>query len=89
VRELLTDSRGIPLAREFRGDETLDLVEILTPLDDLGRAMFRAYWLTDQPWVPGGVRAQVFNTNVALWVSGHRQRGRTVRSTDGSDLPCE
>jgi hypothetical protein len=37
--------------------------------DDLGRFQFVAYWLTDQEWVPDGIRAQVFNTNLDEFIA--------------------
>lgn len=80
---MLTDSRGIPLAKEFAGDHSLTIFEVLTAEDDAGRAMLRAYWLTDQPWVPGGVRAQVYTTNVTEWCCNQLAAGRTLKTTAG------
>lgn len=37
--------------------------------DDFGRFQFTAFWLTDQEWVPGGVRGQVFNTNLQDFIA--------------------
>jgi len=82
-----TDARGIPVRGEFGGDRNLVIVDLCTALDDLGRAMFRAYWLSDEPWLPDGVRAQVFHTNVALWCQGRRAKGRTLKMIDGSEVP--
>jgi hypothetical protein len=47
--------------------------------DSLGRLQFVAYWLTDQEWVPNGVRAQVFNTNLAAFIDDEEIKGNQVR----------
>jgi hypothetical protein len=83
------NDRGIPLASEFGGNWSLTFVEILTAPDGQHRQMFRAYWLTDQEWVPGGVRAQVFTTVPGGWIRERQAKGRTIRMIDGSEPPCE
>jgi hypothetical protein len=47
-------------------------------LDDLGQARFTAFWLTDQGWVPGGVRGQCFHTDLAAWITRTERQGGTV-----------
>lgn len=37
--------------------------------DDYGRFQFTAFWLTDQEWVPDGIRGQVFYTNLAKFIA--------------------
>ena len=47
--------------------------------DDYGRFQFTAFWLTDQEWVPGGVRGQVFHTSLAEFIARDEKAGRKVR----------
>jgi len=82
-----TDARGIPLKSEFEGPAEI-MLEVLARPDGQGRQMFRAYWLTDQAWVPGGVRAQVFTAKVRPWMEERIGKGHTVRLI-GRYEPCE
>lgn len=66
TRDVFTDDREI-------------LVDLGSGPDTLGRFQFTAYWLTDQGWVPGGVRGQVFHTVLTAWVARNVAAGCTVR----------
>jgi hypothetical protein len=82
-----TDSRGIPIAAEFAGNEALTIVEVLSPPDDSGRVTFRTFRLSREPWRPNGVRAQMKTTDLAWWCRVAREEGRVLVSKDGSELP--
>ena len=84
---LKRDGRGIPLWDQFTGPREI-MVEILQPPDDLGRSMFRAYWQTEVGWVPGGVRAQLFNVRVRAWITTMEGQHKTVRLIgDRTEIP--
>jgi hypothetical protein len=46
--------------------------------DGRGRSHFTAFWRTDLGWVPDGVRAQVFHTNLIEWATRHMDDGCEV-----------
>lgn len=48
--------------------------------DDYGRFQFTAFWLTDQEWVPGGVRGQVFHTSLEAFIARNSGPVRVVTS---------
>lgn len=54
--------------------------------DLFGRTQFAAFWPTDQEWVPGGVRGQVFFASLEEFVARQRDQGYTVRTVDME--PC-
>ncbi len=66
----------------IQAGEMIDLLDLGYPhrpkTDDLGRCQFTAFWPTDQGWVPGGVRAQVFHTNLEDWRERHERQGLTL-----------
>lgn len=84
-----TDARGVPLAKEFAGDESLTIVQIVSGPDKSRRQMIRAFRLTDKPWVPGGVRAQLHTVVPGRWIRDQRAAGRTIRMFDGGEVPEE
>lgn len=47
--------------------------------DSYNRFRFIAFWLTDQPWVPDGVRGQVFMTDLDRFTADVERRGGSVR----------
>lgn len=46
--------------------------------DLFSRVQFTAFWPTDQEWVPGGVRAQVWRADVDEWVARQETSGWKV-----------
>jgi hypothetical protein len=69
----------IPSPHDFTStDEVIVHHQDAVP-DELGRLRFVAYWLTDQEWVPNGVRGQVFNTSLADFIARDEKDGKTVR----------
>jgi len=82
-----TDSRGIPLAKEFGGNRSMVIVQILTEPDGDRRQLIRVCWLSDAAWLPGGVRAKVFNVVPSRWVRDARAEKKTVKMFDGSEVP--
>jgi hypothetical protein len=64
----------IPVPGDFTSpDETIVHHRADVVPDDLGRFQFVAFWLTDQEWVPNGVRGKVFNTSLDVFTA--RQSG--------------
>ena len=68
-----------PARADFTSDRH-DIVHVAADArpDFLNRVQFFAFWRTDQEWVPGGVRGQVFHTDLDAWVKRNEERGRTV-----------
>lgn len=59
------------------------VIAATSPVDDLGRAQFHAFWLDDY-LTPDGVRGQVFHTDVAAFVRREADQGRKVTALDES-----
>lgn len=78
-----TDARGLPVKAEFRGSQSLVIVQILTPPDADRRQMIRACWLSDKPWVPDGVQAKVHTVVPSRWIRDQRSAGKTVKVVGG------
>jgi hypothetical protein len=55
--------------------------------DNFGRLQFTAFWPTDQPWVPGGVRGQVFHTNPGEAAARWQADGFTVHVIRFEEAP--
>lgn len=71
----------VPDPSEFR-DPAEKIVHINTAPDGRGHQRFTVFWLTDQPWVPNGVRGQVFNADLAAFTA--RQSGPVRVTRDES-----
>ena len=53
--------------------------------DSLNRTRFIAFWITDQDWVPTGVRGQVFFADLNEVIADVKRRGEHVRVVTLSD----
>lgn len=69
-----------PTRDEFTSaNELIVHVDAAAVPDGFNRVQFFAFWPTDQEWVPGGVRAQVFHTDLDEFVERTKRDGKTVR----------
>lgn len=59
-----------------------DAVQIVEPLDDLGRAQFTVFWIGHDHFSEGAVRGQVFHASVADFVRRQEKAGRKVTALD-------
>lgn len=73
---------NIPERSEFRHPDEV-LVHVKTRPDCSGRQTFLAFWLTDQPWVPNGVRGQVFSTVLDEFTARHGEPVRIWKDDSG------
>lgn len=78
---------ALTLPTPIRGDftspkEVIVHADLTQRPDGHNRVRFTAFWLTDQEWVPDGVRGQVFHSDLDRFVADDAQRGRTVRVVD-------
>lgn len=60
-------------------DEVIVHVAADAKPDDFNRVQFTAFWLTNQEWVPGGVRGQVFTTDLDRFSVAKAEQQSTVR----------
>jgi len=58
------------------------IVHVTGPVDSFGRRSFTAYWPTDQEWVPGGVRSQLFFASLADFTARAVNRDQEVRISE-------
>lgn len=69
-----------PDRSEFTGpSEVIVRIDPSSQPDSFGRIQFTAFWLTDQEWVPGGVRGQVFRAALDEFTAAAKRRNETVR----------
>ncbi len=73
------DSRGLPAAKEFGGNRSMVIVQVLTGPDSQRRQMIRACWLSDKSWIPGGVQSKVHTVVPSRWIRDQRAAGKTVK----------
>jgi hypothetical protein len=70
----------IPSRDDFtHPDEVIFEVANNAQPDNLNRIRFHAFWLTDQPWVPNGVRGQVFHADLGRYLAQEHALGHPVR----------
>jgi hypothetical protein len=65
-------------------NETIFHVPAGAQPDSHGRIRFTAYWLTDQPWKPGGVSGQVFNADLHRHLAQAAALGHPTRVIYGA-----
>lgn len=74
---------AVPSREDFtHPDETIVHPDPASKPDERGRTRFTAFWITNQEWVPNGIRAQIFYTNLDDFVT-RAKAPATVRIVAG------